>query len=437
MLNLRGRPASAKGEILSNADLRLRAGGAVRVAVALLVGALIMGLAASQAAPAGAADQATQAAKKKKGKKKKKKKKTQKVRVMTRNVYLGADLGPGLTAANTNELIDNAGQVVNQVDATNFPVRSQALAAEILQNKPDLVGLQEVALWRTGPFDLANDATQVEYDFLQLLTDQLGSAYKVIVVKEEFDFETPVNDQGPTPAGIGGADRDARLTMRDVILARTSKQVKVSNATSGTFPTLLRVTVGGNTLDVTRGWTAVDAKVGKSKKFRFVNLHHEAFDSGPNNPTNQGTVVGQGQIREAQAKSLIAPGGPATGKLPVVLLGDLNSDDDTVGNDGDVLAYNALTAGGFRPVDTSNPMSCCLNDPNLVAGSLADFDHHIDHVMTNSKQVKFLSGVVTGRAPVNGLWPSDHNGVQSLLSMPQDKGKKKGKKKKKKKKGKK
>ena len=205
--------------------------------------------------------------------------------------------------------------------------------------------------------------------------------------------------------------------MRDVILVKQKAGVKTRKPSQGTFPTLLQVSVSGFPIDVTRGWTALEAKVRGSGWFKFVNLHHEAFDSAGSNTTNQGTTVGQGEVRRAQAQSLIAPGGPATGKLPVILLGDLNSDDDTVGNDGDVLAYNALVAGGFRPVDTSNPMSCCLSDPNLVGGSIADFDHHIDHVMTNSKQVKFKKGFVTGRAPVSGLYPSDHAGVTSLLNL--------------------
>lgn len=404
--------------------------GAHRVRLSGLVvsAALLLGLASAPLTAAAPESSATTAAK---GKKKKKKPST-KMRVMTRNVYLGADLGPGLSAPDTNALIDAAGVIANQVDRTNFPSRAPALAAEILQQKPDLVGLQEVALWRTGPFDLANQAVTAEYDFLQLLMDQLnanGNKYRVIVVKDEFDFESPVNDTGP-PGGLAQADRDGRLTMRDVIIARVGSRVKTSDATSGTFPTLLRVNVGGNQIDVTRGWTAVTARVAGSKPFRFVNLHHEAFDSGPANPTNLGTTVGQGQIRQAQAQSLIAPGGPATGKLPVVLVGDLNSDDDTVGNDGDVLAYNALVAGGFRPVDTSNPMSCCLSDPELVGGSIADFDHHIDHVMTNSKRIKFVNGTVTGRALVNGRYPSDHAGVTSVLRTDKQKSKKKGKKKK-------
>ncbi len=364
-------------------------------------------------------------------KNKKKKAKGQVVRVMTRNLYLGADLTPGLTAPNLNAFVDAAGEISDQVERTNFPLRSQALAQEILTQKPDLVGLQEVALWRTGPQFSPAPALTIKYDFLQLLMDQLNAGkprYAVQVVKEQFDFESPSNDGG---GGLGAANRDERLTMRDVIIKRLGSGVKAYNFASGTFPTLLRVSVGGQQIDVTRGWTAVDAKVRGSKPFHFVNLHHEAFDSGPSNPTNQGTIVGQGEIRQAQAQSLIAPGGPARSKLPVILLGDLNSDDDTVGNDGDVLAYNALVAGGFRPVDTSNPLSCCLNDPELVAGSLADFDHHIDHVMTSSpKKVKFLQGFVTGRAPVNGLWPSDHNGVTSKLRVPAKKTKKKCKKKK-------
>ena len=360
---------------------------------------------------------------------KKKKKKGQVVKVMTRNVYLGADLGPGLSAGSTDEFVDAAGEIVNQVDRTNFPLRSNALAAEILQRSPDLVGLQEVAWWRVGPFSLTQPSTQTEYDFLQLLLDKLNAGkerYRAIVVKEEFDFETPVNDSGP-PGGLAQVDHDARLTMRDVILAKVGKKVKVKNPQSATFDTLLKVTPAGQNVNVTRGWTALDAKVGKSKWFRFVNTHFEAFDSSGNNQTNKGTSLGKGQVRQAQALSLVTGNGPATGKLPVILVGDLNSDDDTVQPNGDHLAYNAIVGNGFRPVDTSNPMSCCLNDPELVGGALSDFDHHIDHILTDNKRIRFLRGFVTGLAKVNGLQPSDHAGVTSELRVPR-KAKKKRKK---------
>lgn len=386
--------------------------------MALVVAGLAAAVGGNTAA--GAADGNTTAS----AAKKKAKKKTG-LKVMSRNVYLGADLGPGLSATTQAGFVDAAGEIVNQVDRTNFPLRSQALAQEILSHNPDLVGLQEVAWWRTGPvrFDVnPPKATQTEYDFLQLLLDQLnknGQRYKPVVVKEEFDFESPVNDQGPPG---GAADRNARLTMRDVILARVNKKkgkekrpVRVSKLRSGTFDTLLKVTPAGQNINVTRGWTALDAKVGSSTKFRFINTHFEAFDSSGTNQTNKGTPLGKGEIRQAQAKSLFAPGGPGDTKLPVVLVGDLNSDDDTVQPNGDHLAYTSLLNLGLMERSTNVPLGCCLSDPNLMAGSLADFDHQVDHVMTDSKAIKFTGGDVTGRAPVGGLWPSDHNGLFSNL----------------------
>ena len=60
---------------------------------------------------------------------------------------------------------------------------------------------------------------------------------------------------------------------------------------------------------MTRGWTALEAKVRGSAWLKFVNLHHEAFDSSGSNETNLGTSVGRGEVRQAQAQSLLAPGG--------------------------------------------------------------------------------------------------------------------------------
>ena len=94
--------------------------------------------------------------------------------------------------------------------------------------------------------------------------------------------------------------------------------------------------------DVTRGWTSVDAKVRNAPKIRFVNTHLEAFDNQPSNHTNQGTDVGNGVVRWAQAKELIATGGPATGSLPVILVGDLNSDVRTPIKPGDEAAHRSL-----------------------------------------------------------------------------------------------
>jgi endonuclease/exonuclease/phosphatase family metal-dependent hydrolase len=355
--------------------------------------------------------------------------KTAKVKVMTRNLYLGADLTPGVQAKDLQGLVTAAGVILNQVDQNVFPTRAKGLAGEIKQQKPDLVGLQEVALWRTGPCTespLPPKATEVRYDYLKSLLDELNKGkklYRTVIAQPEFDFEVYANTDGDestaAPGCPLGSEINGRLTMRDVILARIGS-VKTSKPKGAPFATLLRVKPGGVTVDVTRGWTKVDAKVG-TRSFRFVNTHLEAFDNQASNHTSKETDVTNGQIREAQGRELFAKGGPATGKLPVILLGDLNSDKKTEVKPGDALAYNALLGAGFVERATSNPLGCCLNANVLTSGgggNISDFDHQVDHVMTNApKKVKLVSSGVTGRSPVNGFWDSDHAGLFSALKL--------------------
>jgi endonuclease/exonuclease/phosphatase family metal-dependent hydrolase len=375
----------------------------------------------------------------------KKKGKGTQLTVMTRNLYLGADLTPALEANTVDSAIDAGGQIVNQVHATKFPsVRAASIAAEIKKRKPDIVGLQEAAWWRTGPVDLAAAlgtpvASQTDPAGGDFLTDLLnalnakskkasaakngkkkgGVQYVLANVKPEFDFELPVNDDG-NGSGLAGADHNERLTMRDAILVRKGVGIKFKNPTSGTFNTLLRESLAGGArnIDVTRGWNAIDVKA-RGRSFHLVDTHLEAFDSSGSNTTNQGTTLGKGDVRAAQATQLVGPGGPANSKRPVILLGDMNSDDDTVQPNGDRNAYAALTAGGLSERSTANPLGCCLNDPFLVGGpnSINDFDHQVDHVLTNTGKIRFVKGFVDGRAPVNGLYPSDHAALTSVLKI--------------------
>jgi endonuclease/exonuclease/phosphatase family metal-dependent hydrolase len=352
------------------------------------------------------------------------------VNVMTRNLYLGADLAPAISASGLNAFTEATGQILREVTANSFPTRAKGLAQEILKKKPDLVGLQEVALWRTGPPSLEvflnsgakPTATAVRYDYLSELMAQLNKGkgkggkgkpqYRVAVSQDEFDFEAPANENGVPGDGPNGAIPNAeingRLTMRDVILVRNGAGVTVKHPHAGHFANLLVVTVSGVKLAVTRGWTALDAKVRGSHAFRFVNTHLEAFDPPTQVPS----------IRALQAGELVAEGGPATTSLPVILVGDLNSDDDTV-EPGDQQAYRALLRAGMRERSTNTPLGCCLNSSLLAVGaggSVADFDHQVDHVMTRDpKEIKLKASAVTGRQPANGFWDSDHAGLYSAL----------------------
>src|SRR3954451_15749411 len=357
------------------------------------------------------------------------------VKVMTRNLYLGADLTPGVQAKDLQGLVDAAGVILNQVDQNDFATRAKGLAREINAKKPDLVGLQEAALWRQAPCTenpIPPKATTARYDYLALLLRELnkgGKHYRVVISQPEFDFEVYANTDGnQSTSGPGcplGSEINGRLTMRDALLARVGgnakTKVRTAKATAGHFATLLRVKPARVTVGVTRGWTAPEPSVGKSRTFRFVNTHLEAFDNQQSNHTSKETDVGTGQIREAQAKELFASGGPATGKLPVILLGDLNSDTKTEVKPGDGLAYAALTGAGYVERATSNPLGCCLNANVLTAGgggSAADFDHKVDHVMTNkANKVKLVKSSVLGLQPVNGFWDSDHAGLFSSLKV--------------------
>jgi endonuclease/exonuclease/phosphatase family metal-dependent hydrolase len=352
------------------------------------------------------------------------------VKVMTRNLYLGADLGPPIGAKSVGEFTELNGQVLREVTANAFPVRAKGLAQEILEKKPDLVGLQEVSLWRTGPPSLepllnsgaVPTATAVRYDYLAELLAQLNKGkgkggkgkpqYRVAISQDEFDFEAPADENGVAGDGPNGvipnAEINGRLTMRDVILVRNGAGVTFKHPRGAHFANLLVETINGVKITVTRGWVAIDAKVRGSHTFRFVNTHLEAFDPATQVPS----------IRALQAGELVAAGGPATTKLPVILVGDLNSDDDTV-EPGDRQAYQTLLSAGMRERSTNDPLGCCLKSSLLAVGaggSVADFDHQVDHVMTRDpKEIKLKASSVTGRQPVNGFWDSDHAGLYSAL----------------------
>jgi hypothetical protein len=352
--------------------------------------------------------------------------------VMTRNLYLGGNLRPIIDASDVNQAVDLAGQAVIQAHATRFPsVRAALIAKEIRKKAPDAVGLQEVSLWRTAPLNLGAafnpSATQLDPlggDFLAELLSHLNKKtkkkssvrYKVAVVKPEFDAEFPVNDDGQG-SGLPGADHNERLTLRDVILVRKGVGLKLSGRTSGTFNSLLSVRVGGLVpIIVTRGWAAVDI-TGRGRKVHFVSAHLEAYDDQASNNSTDGQTYPKGGIRESQAKQLVGPGGPANRRNTVLVL-DVNSDFPVHGDQvfpGDALAYLAVRAGGFSErALTPPPFSCCIADDLLANPSTAGVTHRVDHIMSNSKKVKFRKGAIT-RTYANGLWSADHFGIFSQL----------------------
>jgi endonuclease/exonuclease/phosphatase family metal-dependent hydrolase len=334
------------------------------------------------------------------------------LRVMTRNIYLGTDLIPIATTPNRAAFEQAATRGFNNVRATNFPARARLLAREIRSTKPDLIGLQEVALWRTGPKDgVASNERTVAFDWLALLRRALrraGLSYRVRGVQREFDFS------GPTSGNF-----DARLTVRDVILVKRRRGLRVTRFRGRNFRNVATIPIPalGRTITINRGWVYANARLGR-RRFRFLNTHLEAYGAS---------------FRLAQARELVARGGPARSRRPVILVGDLNSDPNGDPNGaGDPAPYNAVTGFGFRDswrrlYPRRRGYECCLDHkgadglPDLLDPPPFPADHRIDFVLYRGGRLRPRAARVVGLNRRNrtgsGQWPSDHGGLVTRFRL--------------------
>lgn len=320
------------------------------------------------------------------------------ITVMTRNMFIGADLSPILGASSFDEFLGAVANAYVDVQQSNIPERAAAVADEIQAKQPHLIGLQEVSIWRTGP--IGGPATTVTYDALQSLLEELavrGLQYTPIAILDEFQAEAP----SALGINIGFTDRDVVLARSDL----ATSGLKLSNVQAQHFATNFAFTspILGQ-LTVPRGWISVDGKV-RGKQFRFVNAHLESFHPG---------------VQAAQASELIL--GPANTELPVMIAGDLNTESAS-GDPALNAGYQIIVGAGFvdawsmsHPADPGFTWPLFLEDPFT---SVAPFQR-IDLVLSRG-QLEVLSIELFGHTPADrtpsGLWPSDHAGVVSSINL--------------------
>ena len=313
------------------------------------------------------------------------------VTVMTRNIYLGSELGGLFAAGSPEQLVAATSEVWANVLASDFPARAEVLAAEVAEHRPLLIGLQEVSL-----FTAVGAGGSISIDFLDILLgalDDVGLHYRAVAISPAFEGTLPAID--PTLGFV-----QATLIDRDVILVRSDvppAQLTVLDEQVGLFDAALELPVLGAPLRIDRGWGYVDVRV-RNREFRFVNSHFEAFDPGE-------------FIRVQQAQELLD--GPLDTDLPVVLLGDFNSNAE-----GGGLAYGILTGpGGFEDAwSTANPgdpgLTCC-HDADLRNEEVA-LRSRIDLILVrDGVRVREMErvGIDPAMRTPDGLWPSDHAGV--------------------------
>jgi len=357
------------------------------------------------------------------------------LKVMTQNLYVGADLFQILNTDNPVPV--NAAAIFGDIQATDFWQRAEAIANLIAERNPHLIGLQEVSLIRTQcPSDLVVDptlgpnATSVYADYLQMLLEALnarGLHYEVAAIVTNADVELPVLNLGLLTS-CGAPFFDARLTDSDVTLRRSDVDVTFSYSDNYTanFP----VPTPAGPIEFIRGYNIVDVDV-NGRNYRFVNTHLEVNG----NPFAN-------FFQYAQAAELTQTLGFFAGIFGdriVVTVGDFNSDPAFGETQPCILPpfngepvpcdtpYTVMQEAGFidtwtvRKAPPGDGFTCCQDD--LLTNDDSLLDARFDYIWLRTpfgdspapdflvtSQVRTVGDDQEDRT-ADWLWPSDHAGV--------------------------
>jgi endonuclease/exonuclease/phosphatase family metal-dependent hydrolase len=324
------------------------------------------------------------------------------LKVMTRNLYLGADLTPALVAQDTPQFLGAVATIYGTARYTNFPARAEALADEIKLGDPDLVGLQEVTIWETsGP------GVPGTLDFLATLQAALsarGLHYAVASVSDNANIG-PAPLVNPCDSDIVGACL-VTLKDRDVVLVnQDTSSLYWWGAQNRDYTTQQEFTPpvpGATPISFKRGWASIEASY-RGQRFRFVNTHLET-ESSP-------------AVQEAQAAEFLA--GPARSRGAVIVTGDFHS-----AADGSTTTTYAMLTRLFRDAWWTQPgnpgLTCCQS--GTLTNPTSELSTRIDLVLGRNGAYP-ISAKVLGATPFQDvqaappLWASDHAGVVATVRL--------------------
>ena len=352
--------------------------------------------------------------------------------VMTQNLYVGGDILLPLSVP-PEDFADAAALVVSQILTTDYPQRAMKLAELIREERPHLVGLQEVYVIRLC-LDKALTQCPIDLDYLDILLANLnanGTLYREAASVTNIDLAgLPASLPNGTPVHVV-------LTDRDVTIAR--KDVETRNPVAKNFDAALPVS---NPLlpgfdKVLRGYTAVEATV-RGRDYRFVNTHLEVSGGGELGPFFRA-------IQAAQTAELIRFL-YADDNVQVVV-GDFNSSPD----DGPLVDCAIPDGvGGVILTDCPTPYylmgqatyvdvwlerrgrwspgyTCCQD--TLLDNRVSQLDERIDLIWVRQAPDHYGGPVVRGvradvigeepgdRTAIDQLWPSDHAGVSAGMTL--------------------
>jgi endonuclease/exonuclease/phosphatase family metal-dependent hydrolase len=322
------------------------------------------------------------------------------ITVMTRNLYVGASFSIMLGASTQDDVGDRAAKIYARILASQFPRRADAIADEIIQTQPDVVGLQEVPLILVrSPGDRSISSrpqpTAVAMDYLRILLDALERRHADYVVAAVVS-NTDVTATGRNGSAIRFKDRDVILVRRNL----PHREMLVLNAQAKNYDMKLDLRIAANDVNLLRGWCSADVIV-RGTLVRIVNTHleEEYLDL----------------IQSFQANELLT--GPLQTSLPVIALGDFNASEKSS-------TYKNFLKAGFRD---SWPMlhphdegfSCC-EDEDLL-NPAPQLKERIDFILYHGSDITVDGVKLVGAHPsdriASGQWPSDHAGIVATLSI--------------------
>jgi endonuclease/exonuclease/phosphatase family metal-dependent hydrolase len=351
---------------------------------------------------------------------------------MSRNIYLGADVGVAL------ELIPDmpaAAQFMwDQVNKNDFSKRSVALAAEIQAYKPDVIGLQEATIWYCKK-NAWSKKFEV-FNFTDQLLTALGGDY-VLASKDGKNAFNPGYSINPIPfltmvkdperfQKIFGQDKAAcGFQIGDALAIKKELAQQVINvgnteyeASYSIVPTLMTIY---------RGYTWADINIANIP-VRFITTHLESIwdENKVPNAAKQATQL----IKDVKETN-----------MPLVIIGDFNSDPrdprpinaanpglqptaskECPAGSSKCNAYRLMKEAGFNDAgpDSSDPttytwgMNALLTgpDPDRLKsaqgmGNEYGFTDRLDYIFTKNGVDVSTSQIIGYKAP----YATDHAGV--------------------------
>jgi len=375
--------------------------------------------------------------------------------VMSRNLYLGADVGVAL------ELIPDfpaAAQFMwDQVAATDFALRAPALAREVISANADVVGLQEATNWYckknllskkvvvfnfTEQFLAATKAAGVEY-VLARKGEQvaLNIGYSIPAIP----YLTMVSDPKTFQPLFDSDSAACGFEIGDAIAVKKELATKILQVGNTEYD--VSYSIVPKLMTIYRGYTWVDLEHNGSK-VRIISTHLESLWDSNKVPN-----------AALQAQQLISD--TAQTKMPLIVIGDFNSDPrdprpDAKSNPGGqpeaskecsaqvanptinsaidtCNAYWLMRKAGFIDVgpDATNPknftwgMNALLtgaDEKRLIAaqalGNRAGFTDRLDYIFLKNGAVAVAASLVGTSPYKEGAWSTDHAGITATIDLP-------------------